>query len=433
MNDLGTFSGTTMHPVILLLMVVSCFLILIVNTRYSMILMILISIMTPMAQRIEIFGLNFYVFRLIILVGWIKILFNSKLRMEKIEKIDKIVIYWVTISCIIYIIRQYTMVSLVNRLGFAYNAIGVYFLYRIFIKGKSDINTICNTLAVVSALVAICMLIEQATGRNMFYVFGGVEKFTPVRMGRLRSQGPFFHPINAGVFGAVMFPIYFSMWRHRWGSAYFGIIGALSACAIVVSSSSATPLVAGISGLAALLFWPYRNHMRSVRYSFLFAAIFLQIVMASPIWAFIKQINVIKGANALHRFELVDNLVHRFDEWFLLGTSSTVAWGKGMYDKANQYFLEATNGGFMRLLLFFMIIVFIFKMIGKKIKTISDISSKKQFWSMGSAFFVNLVAFFGISYWDQMLYVWYLLLALITSSCIINEDEDLLLGTNIKS
>jgi hypothetical protein len=165
--------------------------------------------------------------------------------------------------------------------------------------------------------------------------------------------------------------------------------------------------------------------MREVRYGILFAAVSVQIMIASPIWAFIKQIDVIKGSSALHRFELVDNLINRFTEWFLFGSSSIALWGFGMEDKANQYYLEAVTGGFFKLALFIMIIVFCFNNIGKKLKFITDTSSRKKIWALGSCLFANLVAFVGISYWDQMLFVWYLFLALVTSTCLINGEKQL--------
>lgn len=412
-----------MHPAIVILAIVSFVLITLINIRYSIFLMIFLSIMIPLGQKFEVFTLNVSVFRFLLLAGWIKIIFNKDFKLGKFEKIDKIIIYWVIVSFVIYMIQQYNINAFINRLGFAYNAIGVYFLYRILIKRKDDINSICNTLAIVSAFVAICMAIEQWTGKNFFYIFGGVEKFTPVRMGRLRSQGPFAHAINAGVFGATMFPLYFSMWRHKWGSAFFGIIGTLSACVLVITSSSATPLIAAVSGIAAILFWPLRNHMRMVRYSILFMFVILQIIMISPVWGLIKEFAVIKGASGLHRFMLVDNLIYRFTEWFLFGFSSPEKWGFGMWDRANQYYSEALSGGLFKIALFIMIIVFSFRIIGEKVKIIKDTPSRKKFWALGSGLFANLVAFWGISYWDQMLFIWYLFLALVTSTCLINGEK----------
>jgi hypothetical protein len=421
----GSFSGTFVHPAILVLTIVACILITIMNNRHSIILMIFLSIIIPLGQKIEIFNLNFHIFRVILLVGWIKIIFNKNFTLGKMEKTDKLIIYWVLVSFMAYIIQQDKFSAVINRLGFAYNALGVYFLYRILIKRKEDINTIINTLAFITVVIAICMLNEQRTGKNMFYIFGGVLEFTPVRMGQLRSQGPFAHSITAGVFGATMFPLYFSMWRHKWGSAFFGIIGTVSACVIVITASSATALIAAVSGFAAILFWPLRKHMRMVRYGALFIFVILQIIMISPVWGLIKDIDVMKGASGLHRFMLVDNLINRFTQWFLFGFSSPEKWGFGMEDRANQYYSEALSGGFFKITLFIIIIVASFRIIGEKVKTIKDTSSRRKFWALGSCLFVNLVAFMGIAYWDQMLFIWYLILALITSACLVYSEEQL--------
>jgi hypothetical protein len=421
----GSFAGTVMHPAIVVLTIFSCIMVIQMDIRYSIILMIFMSIIMPLGQKFQIFNLNFYIVRVLILAGWIKIIFKENLTLGKMEKTDKAIIYWVIVSFIIYIIQQYNVDAVKNRLGFAYNAIGIYFLYRIIIKRKEDICTIFNTLAIVSAVVAVCMLVEQWTGKNWFYVFGGVGEFTPVRMGRLRSQGPFAHPINAGIFGATMFPLYFSMWRHKWGNAIFGIIGTLSACVLIIASSSSGPIIAGILGFAALLLWPLRNHMRILIYSILFTAVVAQIIMIDPLWTFIEQFAVIKGSTGWHRVMLVDNLIKHYNEWFLFGVPSTAHWGFGMEDRINQYYSEAVTGGFLKVTLFIMIIVFNFSIIGNKIKTITDTPSRKKFWALGSVLFANVVAFFGISYWDQMLFIWYLFLAVITSVGLINGGTHL--------
>ena len=426
LTEAGRFTGTVVHPAIVVLTIVSFILIMLMNIRYSIILMIFVSVMVPIGQGFEIFSLYFYIFRVILLAGWIKIIFNKNSTLGKMEKTDKAIIYWVLVSSIAYIIQQDKINAVINRLGFAYNAIGVYFLYRIIIKRKEDISTIFNTLAIVLAVVAVFMLNEQWTGKNLIYVFwGGDNWFTQVRLGRLRSQGPFRHSICAGVFGATMFPLYFSMWRHKWGSAFFGIIGALSACVVVITSSSSTPLIAGVSGFAALLFWPLRNHMRMVRYGILFTGVVLQIIIMSPIWAFITKFALIKGSSGLHRYQLVDNLIKHFDEWFFFGFSSYGNWGFGMWDSANQFYEEAVTGGFFKLALFIMILVFSFSIIGKKIKLITDTPSRKLFWALGSALFAITVGFLGISLWDQLLFIWYLLLALITSTSLIYGGKHL--------
>jgi hypothetical protein len=376
----------------------------------------------PITQGIEIYGLNFHVFRLILLAGWINIAFRNNLKLGEMTKTDKAIVYWVIISFVVYIIQQNHFDAVINRLGFAYNAIGIYFLYRIIIKRTEDITTLFNTLTIILAIIAIAMLNEQMTGKNIFNVFG-IHGYSDIRMGMVRSQGPFSHSINAGMFGATMLPLCFSMWRHKWGSAFLGIIGTISACVLVITSASMTPIVTCISGIVGLMFWPFRNNMRMVKYCGIFAVVVLQIIIMTPLWNLITKFDFIKGANALHRFTLVDNLINRINEWFLLGSSAHEYWAIGTQDAANQYYSEAVSGGIVKLALFIIIIILSFNIIGRKLKHLVDIPSQKRMWALGSALFANVVGFFGISYWDQMLIVWYLLLALITSTSLINVKE----------
>jgi hypothetical protein len=417
------------HPLVSILVVVSFVLIPLLNLKNTIIFITLVSIVIPKTQGIVIFGLDFHVFRLIILAGWIKIAFKKELKLGEMVKTDKAIIYWVIISFLVYVIQQNNFQAVINRLGLAYNAIGVYFLYRILIKRNDDVTILLDTLIVLMAVIAVSMINEQMTGRNIFNIFG-LHEYSNVRMGKVRAQGPFKHSISAGMFGATLIPLCFSMWRHKWGNAFLGIIGTLSACLLVITSTSMTPLIACISGFVALLFWPLRHRMRIIKFLVISVAVTLQILLASPLWGVIKKLDFIKGANALHRFELLDNLINRIDEWFFLGSKKAGTWGIGTQDAANQYYAEAITGGFIKLALFIIIILFSFSIIGKKIKNTIDVPSQKRMWALGSALFANVVGFLGISYWDQMLIVWYLLLALITSTCLIT-DEKFLVGNNI--
>lgn len=411
-------AGLFIHPAILVLVLVSIVIILLGNIRHSIALMLFLSILLPLTQGFEILDTNFNLFRVLLLVGWIKMAITGNLRIEKFETTDKAIICWVIVSFLTYVALRYSIDSVINRLGFAYNAIGTYFFYRVFIKNGDDLGYIYNILAIITALVAVFMIHEQVTGKNIFYVFGGVEEYTPIRGGRLRSQGPFAHPIPAGVFGAALLPIYISMWRNKGGSAALGILGIMSAGILIITSSSTTPVVVALAGLVALFFFRLRNHMRRLRYAAIFAVVGLHLAMEAPVWALIARAAVIGESTSWHRYELVDNLFNRVPEWYLLGVRSTEHWGFGMDDLTNQYFFEAVNGGLLKIVLFIIIISLNFSIIGGKIETLTSRSSQERLWAFGSALFANIVGFIGIAYWDQMLYVWYLFLASITSTCL---------------
>src|SRR5208282_2357750 len=56
--------------------------------------------------------------------------------------------------------------------------------------------------------------------------------------------------------------------------------------------------------------------------------------------------------------------------------------------------------------------------VGKARRSTRD--QKEQFflWALGAALFANVVAFFGISYFDQTIVAWYALLAMILAATI---------------
>ena len=106
-------------------------------------------------------------------------------------------------------------------------AVGAYYIGRTYIKNRYDFQRMVIVLGWISIIVAFLFLIERASGRNMFSIFGGVPEITLIRDGRLRCQGPFSHPIMAGVFWASILPWYVAFWFNktipRWKIMVFSI------------------------------------------------------------------------------------------------------------------------------------------------------------------------------------------------------------------
>ena len=87
-----------------------------------------------------------------------------------------------------------------------------------------------------------------------------------------------------------------------------------------------------------------------------------------------------------------------------------------MWDMANQYVNVGQNTGLLSLIFFLATIVYCFKYLGNARKAVGNDSKQAWFlWLLGVALFSNLVAFFGISYYDQISIYWYALLAMIVA------------------
>jgi hypothetical protein len=284
------------------------------------------------------------------------------------------------------------------------------------IRDQSDVNRTIKVFAVICATAAVFMLVEQMTGRNLFSVFGTVKDFTAVRDGRLRSQGPFAHPILTGTFGATLVPLFVGLWWQSPRSKPFAALGFISAIVMIITSASSTPLLALMAGIGALFFWGLRNYMRPLRWAVVLALVMLHLIMKAPVWALIARTDVVGGSSGYHRYELVNQLITRFGEWWLVGTKSTEQWGWNIGDTANQYVDGGVMGGLLTLVLFIAIIWQGFRSLGRARKAIKgDRRAQLLVWALGAALFSHAVAFMGISYFDQTIFGWYALLAMIAA------------------
>lgn len=393
-------------------------LILLLPRRYALVPLIILTCYMTMGQRVIIATLDFTMLRIVILFGWVRIAVRGEFRGIRFNVVDKLLLLWVLVSMITYTLLWQTPEAFINRLGLAYNAAGLYFLFRFLLRDFEDVERAVRIFALVLVPVAGSMLIEKTTGVNSFAFFGGVSELTMVRDGFLRCQGPFGHPILAGTFGATLFPLFVGLWMQGRPNRLRGAVGILSSTIIVITSASSTPFVTYFAAIVALCFWLFRNHMRSVRWGLLFMFIALNLAMKAPVWFIITRVKVFSGSTAYHRAILIDQAIANLGDWWLLGTKSTAHWGYHLTDITNQFIRVGVDGGLPALFLFVWLVVFCFATLGRAMREPEGSSRREQLllWSMGSALFTHVTAFFGVSYWDQIIVVWYLLLAMIATA-----------------
>jgi hypothetical protein len=269
-------------------------------------------------------------------------------------------------------------------------------------------------LVVISVPVATAFLFEFATGTNLFSAFGGVPTRTVVRDGRLRCQGAFAHAILAGCFWAAAVPLMAARWwRGRVGKAS-AIVGVGCGGLIIVACASSTPVLGVLCGVLGAGMFLLRRRMRLVRWGVVTTLVLLAIAMKAPVWHLIARVNVVGGSTGYHRYKLIDSAVNYFDEWWLFGTKSTAHWGWLMYDVTNQYILEGVRGGVLTMTLFIATIALAFRRVGWLWRAAGTDRWRVAFaWALGVSLFVHCMSFVSISYFGQIIMLWYLSLALI--------------------
>jgi hypothetical protein len=354
--------------------------------------------------------------RILILFGWARLVLRSEYHGIRLNILDKVMILWTVAGIISYTFLWETWQAFINRLGVSFDTLGSYFLIRCLVRDFHDIIYTIKALAVICVPLAIAMLIERATGRNAFAVFGGVPEFTLIRDGRLRCQGAFAHPILAGTFGASLLPLFLSLWWQGKGSKMFAIIGGIAVSTITFTSSSSGPIMTYAAGLAGLSLWPLRHHMRLMRWGMAYFVIALHLLMQAPVWALLARVTVVGGSTGYHRYYLFDEFIKHFNEWWLWGLKSTAHWGNHLFDVTNQFVRIGVDGGLVTLSLFIILIVLCYKSLGQTL-WFSGIERRERLliWTLGASLFAHVASFWGVSYFDQIIIALYILLAMIST------------------
>jgi len=401
-------------------------LILVLPRRLAFLPFILAACYTTLGQRVIIAGQNFDLIRILLLFGWIRLLIRKECKAFDFTVIDKLIIAFAVAGVITAEILTPTTDTLTNRMGKVYNTLLTFFLFRFLIRDLDEIIFMLKITAIVILPLALSMIIEKSTQRNIFSVFGGVPEFTVIRGESLRCQGPFRHPILAGTFGATLFPLFCALWNKQIKGRIFAYIGIFASTIITVMSASSGPLMAYLASLIGLFFWPLRHKMSLVRWLLFVAIVILALVMKAPIWFLIGKLSAITGGTGWHRSVLIDQAIKHFSEWWLLGTTYTAHWAADnglivlpdypeMVDITNQYIVIGVQGGILPLILFILIIAYGFQGLGRTRSILADQSDYRQFipWALGSALFAHTLTFISVSYFDQMRLMWLLLLAII--------------------
>jgi len=409
---------TFLHPVGLCAIAVLGVAMLCVPRRYAVLPMIVMACFIPSGQRLTVFTLDFSLLRIMVLFGWMRILLRREHRAWVWKFLDGILVLWSISGVIATAVRCQAVPPVISRLGDMFDAVGLYFLFRCIVRDWRDIDAIVEGIILVSVPVAAAFVVENATGRNLFSVFGGVPEVTFVREGRLRCQGAFSHPILAGCFWASLMPLVASQWWTGPNSRKWAVVGVLTSGMIILFSGSSTPVMAVLAGLLGACLFPLRYHMQWVRRCVVLGLLALHMVMNHPVWHLLARIDIVGGSTGWHRFFLIDQAIKRFGEWWLVGTVSTARWDEYglLWDVTNQYVSEGVRGGVLTLALFLVIIGLAFRSVGYAHRAVRRNARKVvMVWALGVALFVHCVNFLAVSYFGQVILAWYLLLAMIAS------------------
>lgn len=370
------------------------------------------------SQSFNLGPIHCTVIRVLIATGIIRVLMRGERVTGGLTGMDKLMVAWMAwfiISCPLFPGNE---LPLVFNLGQAYNIGGVYFLIRVFCGNPEDLARITMMAAWLLAPIAVEMVMEHLTGRNLFSVFGA---FVSIRDDKFRAQGPFAHSILAGSVGAACLPLMVGIWHKHRTAALIGIITCL---VMVGASNSSGPIMSLVFALFALGIWRYRAQVYLLRWGAVMAYLALEVWMKRPAYYIMDSIDLTGGSSGWHRAHLIESSINHLSEWWLAGTNFTRHWmptgvptSPNHTDITNYYLLMGTWAGLPLMLLFIAMIWVGFRHVGRMVRAQSLLEDNKAFmvWCLGAALFAHTVSCISVAYFDQT-YIFMLLCLAAASS-----------------
>jgi hypothetical protein len=421
----GGAAASAVNPVVLLIVLIVGVIICVRERKHVIVPFLAASLLIPLDQVVVLGPLHFPMLRVLLLfgmirMGWGKITSKSEIFSGGMTRLDKVVILFELMTVVNALLLWRDTGMLVRQAGDLFTLFGIYFLMRYLIRDVEDSEKAIRVLAYIAVIVAAIMTYEQVTGHNPYALLGGANASfygaLITREDRLRSVAGFGHPILAGTFGAILVPLFIGLWLKDRKNFKIMLAGLTASTVIVLASASSTPMLAYAGGLGALFMWPLRKLMRPIRWGIVVLLVSLHMVMKAPVWQLIDRMSIVGGSSGYHRYQLVDQCIRHFSDWWLYGVKDTGVWGWDMWDTANQYVSVADSTGLIPLILFVATLVYGFKYVVKSREAWAGNKNMQLYsWSLGAALFANAVGFFGISYWDQTQVVWYTFLAIIVA------------------
>jgi len=411
------FNQTFVDPVAAAFLVLMIILIFVLPRKYACWPMFAIASFIPQAQRLSLATLDFTFFRILTCFALLRVLFRGEFQRFKWNGLDTAVIGFMGIRLLWSILKLTkggnSVTSPLSLCGDALDMWGMYFFFRFVVRDLEDLKHATYGLIWLSIPVAALMVVEFVTLRNPFAFMSGNPDVTRSREGVLRCMGAYSNPILTGCFWAVLLPYMGAFIRQRGRIKFMPLVGIVCSAVIIILSGSSSPIAAAglafFGGCAFLI----RKRMRLIRWGTFIVVAGVQLMANSPIWKVFARVKIVGGSTGYYRFKLIDQFIQHWKEWILVGSArGTSTWAIPMFDIVNYYVALGLAGGILFVGALVWMIVAAYRNCGIAMKTVKGNPEMELIaWATGVAIFAHMMTFLAVTYFGQIIMVWFFSLA----------------------
>src|SRR5713101_660219 len=134
-----------MSPVVLVLTIWTAVAVLFLPRKYAFAAVLGVTFLTPFGQQLYFGGFHFFVIRIIILVGFVRLLLKKGTSAPSpfangYSSLDKIFFLWAFLRAITFILLYREVGAAVAQGGFLLDTCGGYIIFRYFLHDENDIS-----------------------------------------------------------------------------------------------------------------------------------------------------------------------------------------------------------------------------------------------------------------------------------------------------
>jgi hypothetical protein len=380
-------------------------------------------------QGLVIAGLSLPIYRMLLAIGLLRVVVRGEWMARGFTGMDFVMLLWAAWTFLASFFHAFEEGSgPVYASSVIYNILLVYFLIRIWSSEPQELRNILSVVGLLLVPVALEMVLEKFTGKNLFAVFGRVSEEVLMRNDKLRAQGPFSHPILAGAVGATCFPLLIGIWRDHKLTSF---LGATACVVMVIASTSTGPLMSLFAGMVGIYAWRWRAFSGVFVPAAVCIYIALELVMTRPAYYVMSMLDLTGSSTGYHRARLIESAMNHLSEWWLFGTDYTRDWmpfavsfSPNHADITNYYLAFGVVAGLPAMLLVIWVLWLAFRRVGRAVRNADPATTNDAFlyWCLGAGLFAHAVTSLSVAYFGQAMTFFWLNVAII-GSIAVRETE----------
>ena len=426
-----------MEHLTLLFAAVFCALVLILKPTNALGVYLASLVWYPNYMMVSIGTIDISLGRFVVAVFLLRCLMDSRISSYRPQwcRLDSVVLLSMVAYTVPFFLTQPFWQAFENRAGYLMDTVLAYTVVRLVITDYAKIVKIIKIVSILLVPLAIIGVIEALTGIRPFgMLLERSEMFSYLsnygtRWGLSRAFGPFSHSILFGCTFGLFLPLTYYLrnisgsWRH------YAVILSLFTVAGAMSSMSSGPWVMLGIVFVCLAMEKSKKWIKSIIIFMIISLILVEIISNRPFYHVIASYANPLGGSGWHRAKLIDLAIEHFDEWWLVGYGAEdPGWGQtlGMAktDITNEFILAAVRYGIWGFAALCTILTVVFQYMIHIYKKTTSRAIKSLAWAFGSVFIALIVCWMSVSFYGQLIPLFYCVLGLAGSFYVFSKNRN---------